>query len=63
MFHRITLHLARTREHPEGSAAHGYEIFAPLDGSGHLDPSAWNAARERCTVRRFGGPSRTGMDD
>ena len=53
MLQRITLHLARTPEYPEGSATHGYEIVAPLDGSGHLDPHAWQEERARCHVRRF----------
>jgi hypothetical protein len=50
---RITLHLARSKEFPEGSHRHGYEFIAPLDGSDHLDVSAWKNARELCTVRRF----------
>ncbi len=50
---RITLTLARSKEHPNGSAAHGYEIVAPLDGTGHLDAGEWARAKEACTVRRF----------
>ena len=50
---RIILHLARSPEFPNGSARHGYEITAPLDESGHLDPEAWKVARDRCHVRRF----------
>lgn len=50
---RITLTLARSREYPNGSAAHGYEMVAPLDGSGHLDAREWAKAKEACTVRRF----------
>ena len=50
---RILLHLARTREHPEGSARDGYEIVAPLDGAGRLDLAAWRGARGACRVRRF----------
>lgn len=52
---RITLTLARNKEYPAGSQAHGYEIVAPLDASGHLDPAGWVKAREACTVRRFWG--------
>ena len=50
---RITLHLARTRERPEGDPQHGYELVAPLDPSGHLDAEAWQEAKALCTVRRF----------
>ena len=35
---KIRLELARDREHPEGSARHGYEFVGPLDEKGHLDP-------------------------
>ncbi|HRE20691.1 MAG TPA: hypothetical protein PKW21_06620 [Rhabdaerophilum sp.] len=52
---RITLHLARTKEHPNGSAAHGYEFVAPLDSSGHLDSEGWKENRNACRVRRFWG--------
>jgi hypothetical protein len=55
MLHRITLHLARCPEYPEGSTRHGYEIIAPLDGSGHLDPAQWKGRRNLCRVRRFWG--------
>ena len=50
---KIRLELARDREHPEGSARHGYEFVGPLDENGHLDPVAWKKHRERCRVRRF----------
>lgn len=50
---RITLHLARSKEHPNGSAAHGYEFIAPLDSAGHLDAGGWAANRAKCRVRRF----------
>ena len=52
---RIRLHLARSRDFPEGSARHGYEFVAPLDESGHIDPEAWKEARDACTVTRFWG--------
>ena len=32
MLHHITLHLARSKQFPEGSSRYGYEITAPLDG-------------------------------
>jgi hypothetical protein len=62
MLYRITLHLARSPEYPDGSARHGYEIFAPLDATGHLDQVAWAQARDHCRVRRFwaGEPDRHG---
>ena len=52
---RIVLHLARSRDFPQGSEAHGYEIIAPLAASGRLDAEAWKDNRTRCTVRRFWG--------
>jgi hypothetical protein len=62
LLQRITLHLARTPEYPEGSATHGYEIIAPLDREGHLDGHAWREERAKCHVRRFwiGQPDRLG---
>ncbi|MBZ6078801.1 hypothetical protein [Microvirga puerhi] len=53
MLQHITLHLARTRDFPEGSAFHGYEITAPLDAAGHLDQEEWRSKRAHCHVRRF----------
>ncbi len=53
--HTIRLELARGREFPEGSAAHGYEFTAPLDAAGQFDPAEWKTARAKCTVRRFWG--------
>jgi hypothetical protein len=50
---RILLNLARSKEHPDGSARHGYEIVAPLDANGHLDPVSWRETRAACRVRRF----------
>jgi hypothetical protein len=50
---RILLTLARSKEHPDGSSRHGYEIVAPLDAGGRLDPLAWKHARQSCKVRRF----------
>ena len=54
-FKRIRLNLARSKEFPSGSARHGYEFVAPLDASGHIDPSKWRAHRQNCGVRRFWG--------
>lgn len=50
---RIRLHLARSKEFPTGSARHGYEFVAPLDGDGHIDAHLWQQYRDRCGVRRF----------
>jgi hypothetical protein len=52
---RITLHLARTKEFPNGSPNHGYEMVAPLDSKDHIDADAWHKARAQCEVRRFWG--------
>jgi hypothetical protein len=53
MLHHITLHLARSKDFPEGSARHGYEITAPLDEQGRLDQEEWARKRAHCRVRRF----------
>ena len=50
---RITLHLARSKEFPAGSARHGYEFVAPLDTRGHIDSELWHKYRNNCRVRRF----------
>ena len=50
---RIRLNLARSKEFPTGSARHGYEFVAPLDGKGHIDPELWHKYRDHCGVRRF----------
>ena len=50
---RIRLHLARSKEFPDGSARHGYEFLAPLDEKGHIDSDAWKDLRAACTVTRF----------
>ncbi|CAO3427224.1 hypothetical protein [Azospirillum argentinense] len=49
----IRLELARTADHPEGSAEHGYEFTAPLTSDGHLDLEEWRDRKAVCTVRRF----------
>ena len=50
---RILLHLARSREFPDGSSRHGYDFIAPLDVQGHIDPVLWKKYRDYCRVRRF----------
>ncbi len=52
-FKRIRLNLARSKEFPTGSSRHGYELVAPLDANGHIDPKLWHANRDHCGVRRF----------
>jgi hypothetical protein len=52
-FKRIRLNLARSKEFPQGSAKHGYEFVAPLDGKGHIDVELWRKDRAHCRVRRF----------
>ncbi len=62
MLKKISLRLARSPEHPEGSDRHGYDIIAPLDAAGRLDSEAWRDLRDRCRVRRIwaGEPDRHG---
>ena len=62
MLSHITLHIARGPAHPEGSESDGYEITAPLDVEGRLDPKTWRDQRTHCLVRRFrpGEPTRQG---
>src|SRR5690349_981216 len=52
-FKRIRLHLARSKEFPNGSTQHGYEVVAPLDAKGHIDTRLWRQHRDQCRVRRF----------
>ena len=63
MLQRITLNLARTRDFPDGSARHGYEIVAPIDAAGRLDADEWRKERSHCRVRRFwqGEPDQHGQ--
>src|SRR5947208_13482814 len=50
---RIRLNLARSKEFPSGSTRHGYEVVAPLDAAGHIDPVLWQQHSKNCGVRRF----------
>ena len=52
-FKRIRLNLARSKEFPSGSAQHGYELVAPLNAQGHIDPELWKGHRKQCRVHRF----------
>ena len=59
---QIRLHLARSKQWPEGSSRHGYEFIVPLDANGRIDAEQWKKLREHCRVRRFwaGGPDEIG---
>jgi hypothetical protein len=50
---RVRLHLARSKDFPEGSSRHGYEFVAPIDANGHIDANLWKVHRDHCRVRRF----------
>jgi hypothetical protein len=52
---RITMHLARTHDYPNGSPVHGYSFVAPIDGNDRIDLEAWRSERKACTVERFWG--------
>lgn len=54
-FKRVRLELARSKEFPNGSTNHGYELVAPLDRDGHIDVGFWQQHRENCRVKRFWG--------
>jgi hypothetical protein len=51
----IRLQLARSKEFPSGSARYGYDLVAPLDRNGHIDPELWRKHQKECRVRRFWG--------
>jgi hypothetical protein len=53
MLKRVRLELARSREFPDGSTRHGYEVVMPLDEGGRIDRATWEKAPEVCTVHRF----------
>jgi len=52
LFH-IRLEMARSKEFPDGNVHRGYDIVAPLDQDGRLDPVAWAKAPTMATVMRF----------
>jgi hypothetical protein len=58
---RITLHLARSKEFPAGSPAHGYAFVAPLDATGHLNSIGWKTSKSSCSVQRFWGDEKTDL--
>ena len=47
---RIRLEVARSRDFPEGSTRHGYEMVLPLMPDGRIDERALKAAPELATV-------------
>ena len=49
----IRLELARNKDFPEGSSAHGYEFRAPLRADGHIELEGWDDIAQLCTVRHF----------
>jgi len=49
----IRLELARTDDFPDGSNAHGYDLVAPLDDTGHLDEAMWRDDKTKARVHRF----------
>lgn len=51
----IRLELARDEDFPQGSREHGYDITAPVNQDGQLDPEEWRTLKDRCRVRRFWG--------
>jgi hypothetical protein len=52
-FRQIRLELAREPGHPEGDAAVGYVIVAPLDANDRIDAKLWRAHREACRIARL----------
>jgi hypothetical protein len=49
----IRLELARSKDFPSGSPRHGYDLIAPLDEAGRIDPELWRKYKKNCRVRRF----------
>jgi hypothetical protein len=52
---RVRMQMARTPDHPEGSAMHGYMLVVPLDTQDHIDLQTWRENRSNCTVIRYWG--------
>lgn len=50
---RIRLEVARSRDFPEGSTRHGYEMVLPLLADGRIDEKTLKAAPEAASVHRF----------
>ncbi|MES1202817.1 MAG: hypothetical protein ABUS57_15375, partial [Pseudomonadota bacterium] len=52
-FKKIMLTRARELEHPAGDRGIGYEVTAPLDAIGKIDPEQWRAHKSLCRAVRF----------
>ncbi|MGB9117030.1 hypothetical protein [Bradyrhizobium sp.] len=52
-FRQIRIELAREPGHPEGDAAVGYVIVAPLDANDRIDARLWREHREACRIARL----------
>lgn len=52
-FRHIRLLLAREKGRPSGDREEGYDLLAPLDGEGRLDPAEWKTHQGACRVRHF----------
>ena len=52
-YSHIRLELAREPGRPLGDPDLGYDIVAPLDAQGRLDPAGWRRDPSHCRVRRF----------
>lgn len=52
-FYHVRLEMARAPDTPAGDPGEGYDIVAPLDADGRLDPAAWRAEPNRAYARRF----------
>ena len=57
-FKTIRLELARSKDFPEGSTTHGYELVAPLDASGHIDSAVWQNIASTAALCDFGAKTR-----
>ena len=62
-FRHIRLLAGREKGGREPSVEDGYDILAPLDPDGRIDPEVWRRNRALCRVRRFqhGLPDRVGL--
>ncbi len=50
---RIRLEVTRSRDFPQGSTRHGYEMILPLLADGRIDEKTLKAGPEAATVHRF----------
>ena len=52
-FKFIRMELAREQTFPNGNPDYGYNLVAPLDAQGQIDPVLWKKYRGDCKVVRF----------